>query len=64
MADDRSKKGPEDRSKISTSEDWEVRYWCDVLDVTKEELVSAVRAVGNGVDDVKRYFSRPEYQAA
>lgn len=64
MADDRSKKGPADRSKISTSEPWELEYWSDVLDVTKEELIRAVEAVGNGVDAVKHYFSRPDYQAA
>jgi hypothetical protein len=27
MADDKSKRGPQDRSRINTAEDYEVRYW-------------------------------------
>ena len=47
MADDPSKRGPQDRSRISTSEDHEVRYWSQKFGVTPEQLKAAVRRVGN-----------------
>jgi hypothetical protein len=47
MSDDKSKKGGQDRSRINTSEDYEVRYWADKFGVSAEELREAVRASGS-----------------
>lgn len=45
MADDLSNRGPQDRSRINLSEDWEVQYWTKKLGVTKQQLSDAVKAV-------------------
>src|SRR4051812_1714550 len=47
MTDDPRKRGEPDRSKISMSEEHEVRYWTKHLGVTQEELQKAVDKVGD-----------------
>jgi hypothetical protein len=54
MADDPSKRGPQDRSRISTSEDHEVRYWSRKFGVSPEQLKAAVRKVGNSAKAVEK----------
>ena len=54
MADDLSKKGPADRSRINLAEPYEVQYWADKFDVSKERLSEAVRKVGHSSDAVER----------
>jgi Protein of unknown function (DUF3606) len=46
MADDRTKRGPADRQRISLSEDYEVAYWTQKWSVSREQLADAVRKVG------------------
>jgi hypothetical protein len=58
MADDLSKKGPQDASRISLSERWEVDYWTRALGVTKEQLEEAVKAVGNSAAAVRRRLGK------
>jgi Protein of unknown function (DUF3606) len=57
MADDKTLKGPQDRSRISLSEDYEVRYWCEKFGVTEEELRAAVKRVGNSAKAVENEIS-------
>ena len=45
MADDKSKSGPADRSRINVNEDYELRYWTAKLGGTTTELKAAVAAV-------------------
>ena len=54
MADDKNKRGPADRSRISLSEDYEVRYWTQELGVTREELADAIAEVGNNAEAVRQ----------
>jgi Protein of unknown function (DUF3606) len=54
MADKPSKRGPQDRSRINTSEDYEVRYWSRKFGVSPEQLKAAVRKVGNSAKAVER----------
>ena len=54
MADDRSKRGPQDRSRINLSEDYEVRYWSKKFKVTPDLLRAAVEKVGNTADAVEK----------
>jgi hypothetical protein len=54
MADDPSKRGPQDRSRISLSEDYEVRYWCKKFGVTPDVLRTAVEKVGNWAEAVEK----------
>jgi len=52
MADDRANKGPQDRSRISLTEPYEVQYWADKFGVSKERLSEAVRKVGHSANAV------------
>lgn len=58
MADDLTKRGPTDRTRINVNEDWEVRWWCQQLGVTEQQPRDAVRKVGVMVSDVRRHLGR------
>lgn len=55
--DDKSKPGGQDRKRIDTHEDYEVRDWAKALNVSKEELLEAIKAVGNDAEDVRAHLS-------
>jgi hypothetical protein len=57
MADDPTIRGPQDRSRINTDQDYEVRYWTQELGVSEEELRQAVQSVGSSVDKVREHLS-------
>jgi hypothetical protein len=52
MADDLSKRAPQDASRISLREAWEVRYWTEKFGITKAVLIDAVEEVGNSAKAV------------
>ncbi|VTU32173.1 hypothetical protein H6CHR_03747 [Variovorax sp. PBL-H6] len=56
MADDKTKVGGQDRTRINVNEDYEVRDWTRSLGVTEEELRKAVAAVSNQADKVREYL--------
>jgi hypothetical protein len=57
MSDDKTKSGSPDRDRISTSEDYEVRYWADKFGVSHEELKNAVKESGsNSPKTVEEYL--------
>jgi hypothetical protein len=58
MADNRTRRGPADRTRINLSEAYEVRYWCRELQVPPAELRAAVGKVGPMVDDVRAELAR------
>jgi hypothetical protein len=58
MSDDKKDRGEPDRSRISLSEDYEVRYWTERLGVTKEQLAVAIDKVGNSADAVRRALGK------
>lgn len=58
MADDKNQVGAADRSRISLSEDYEIRGWTASLGVSEQELREAVDAVGNSADAVRAYLKR------
>jgi hypothetical protein len=47
MADDKKKKGKQDRSRINMSEAYEVQYWKTKFGVTGQALAGAIRATGS-----------------
>jgi hypothetical protein len=47
MADDKSKRGAQDRAKVSAMEDYEVKYLAQKHGVTQKAVKSAVASVGN-----------------
>ena len=54
MSDDISRRGGQDRTRISLSEDYEVRDWAARFGVTEKALRDAVARVGDKADDVQR----------
>ena len=54
MSDDKTKTGGQDRTRISLTEDYEVRDWAKKFGVTEDELRATVGRVGNQADDVER----------
>lgn len=57
MSDDKTNRGPQDRSRVSLSEDYEVRYWSEKFGVSAEELRRAVEQVGNSAEAVERHLA-------
>ena len=56
MSDDLANRGPQDRARISLTEEHEVRYWTQALGVDKARLAAAVKAVGNSADRVREHL--------
>jgi hypothetical protein len=61
MADDKSKPGGQDRSRINTHEDYEVRDWSKKFGVSPEELKEAVKAVGTDAKDVEAHLKQSRH---
>ncbi len=59
MPDDPRKRGPQDRSRISLSEEHEVRYWTKRLGVSREQLEAAVNKVGHSASKVAAHLGLP-----
>jgi hypothetical protein len=53
MADNLKERAPQDASRISLSEDWEVRYWTKALGVSKERLEQLVKDHGHSAAAVR-----------
>nr|WP_314542881.1 DUF3606 domain-containing protein [uncultured Massilia sp.] len=58
MSDNLNNRGPQDRSRISLSEKWEVQYWTKELNVTEEQLEQAVKQAGNSVNAVRQHLAK------
>lgn len=54
MADDKTKKGPADRSRINVNESYEVEYWTKELGVSSAELRELVKKHGVMVADIRK----------
>jgi hypothetical protein len=62
MPDNLKRRGPEDPNKINVNQDWEIKYWCEELNVSRAKLIRAVEKVGPMVKDVKAYLARMQEQ--
>jgi hypothetical protein len=58
MADDRSKRGPPDGTRINVGEPHEVAYWTKELGCSEAQLRAAVKAVGPMVASVRNHLNR------
>ncbi len=56
MSDNLNKKRPQDSSKISLKEPWEVKYWTKQLGVSYQKLHASVKQVGHSTAKVKQYI--------
>ncbi len=60
MSDDTNLRAPEDASRISLEEDYEVRYWTQKWSITREQLEEAVNQVGHSASAVAIFLQKPE----
>lgn len=52
-----AEKQPIDHSRVSISEDEEVRFWAEIFGITNKELLDAVKAAGtNEAEAVEEYI--------
>jgi hypothetical protein len=58
MADDKTKRGEPDRSRINIHEPYEVEYWTKKFGVSKERLTQAVQKVGPTVPAVQKELGK------
>ena len=58
MGDNLENRGPQDRSKISLTETWEIVYWTKALNCNEKDLREAIQAVGNSSEMVRNYFEK------
>lgn len=56
MSDDKTKTGGQDRSRINVNEDYELRDWAKKFNVSEEELIYAVNAVGTDARKVEEHL--------
>lgn len=47
MADNKSKKDQRDRSKVNGSENYEIQYFKDKMNVSSQAVTGAIRATGS-----------------
>lgn len=59
MADDLTKRRPQDASKVNVHESYEVRWWCHEFGVTEQQLRDAVKAVGVMASAVAKHLGKP-----
>lgn len=58
MSDDLTKRRPQDASRISMHEPYEVNWWTHKWGITRAQLQAAVNAVGNSAAAVARHLGK------
>jgi hypothetical protein len=58
MADDKTKRAPQDGQRINISEPYELAYWTEALGVSAEKLRETVKRVGPMANDVREALGR------
>ena len=58
MSDDKNKQDARDRNQVAGNEDYEVSYLADKLNVSKEKVKEAIKAVGNDRQKIEEYLSQ------
>ena len=56
MADDKDLRDGRDRSRVSGSEEYELQYLAEKLNVSTEEIRRAIEKVGNSREKVEEYL--------
>lgn len=56
--DDKNKKGPQDASRVNVNEDYELQYWSERFNITRDELKKAVAEAGPSVSAVEEFLKR------
>jgi hypothetical protein len=56
MADDKNMQDGRDRSRVSGSEEYELQYMAEKLNVSTEEVRRAIEQVGNSREKIEEYL--------
>ncbi len=56
--DDKNKKGPQDASRVNVNEDYELQYWSERFNITRDELKKAVAEAGPSVSALEEFLKR------
>jgi len=56
MADDKNIRDGRDRSRVSGSEEYELQYLAEKLNVSTEEVRRAIEQVGNSRERIEEYL--------
>src|ERR1700712_319237 len=64
MADDKSKRGGNDRALIALKESYEVAYWSKKFKITPAKLKAAVGKLGHSAKKVEAYITLQKHKAA
>ncbi len=64
MADDKKKRGGNDRALIALREPYEVAYWSKKLKITPAKLKAAVGKVGHSARKVEAYIALQKHKAS
>lgn len=54
--DDKNKRGPQDASRVNVNEDYELQYWTERFNVSRDELREAVKQAGPSVTALEEFF--------
>ena len=58
MTDDKTKRGPADRSRINVNEPYELDYWSKEFDLTPEQLRHLVAKHGTSVETIRQLLGK------
>ena len=58
MPDDKTNRGPANRSRVNVHEDYELKYLSQKFGVTADQLRAAVRAIGQMAHEVARHLGK------
>jgi hypothetical protein len=56
--DDKSKRGPQDATRVNVNETYELQYWSERFNVTPDKLREAVVEVGPIAAAVEQYLKK------
>jgi hypothetical protein len=56
--DNKQNTGSPDRDRINVHEEYELQYWSEKFNVSRDELKAAVKASGTSVKDVEQYLKK------
>jgi hypothetical protein len=55
--DNKNLKGQQDRSQVAGNEDYEMEYLASQLNVSKDDILKAIKVVGNSREKIEAYFN-------
>ncbi|MDQ8141449.1 DUF3606 domain-containing protein [Chryseobacterium sp. CFS15] len=62
MADNKSKKDQRDRNKVSGSENYEIQYFKDKMNVSSQAVAGAIRATGSNDRKVLEAYLKEKHK--